>query len=125
MLEKNFTKPVYQKIGRVRALNFHANLITGLDRVRFRNQRRQRPGGVLKYLREAGSEGFKSNVGCVLKNAKTGHGILGEAAGVRILPAAAEPGVPGGNTIRPVIYHTGEPGSPEWKQCLLPCGKTP
>ena len=76
MLIKDFTEPVYQKIGRVRALNFHANFRGGLNGFRLRDQERQRPGGILKHFRKSGAESFKSNVSSVLKNAKTGHGFM-------------------------------------------------
>ena len=66
MLIKNFTEPVYQKIGRVRALNFNPNFFNWLNSCRVRNQVSQRPRGIFKHLRKHGAESFKSNVGGVL-----------------------------------------------------------
>ena len=88
MLVKNFTEPVYQKIRRVRALNFNPNFVNWLDRCRVRNQMRHRPGGVLKHLRKRGAESFKSNVGGVLKNSKARHSGVGKESDSRIVSAA-------------------------------------
>ena len=66
MLIKNFTEPVYQKIGQVRALNFNPNFVNWLNRCCVCNQVRQRQRGILKHLRKHGAKSFKSNIGGVL-----------------------------------------------------------
>lgn len=73
MLEKNFTEPVYQKIGQVRALNLNGNFVNGTDGPRIRDQLGQRPRGILKYLRQSGAERLKSHVSRVLENTKARH----------------------------------------------------
>jgi len=103
MLIKNFTEPVYQKIGQVRALNFNVNCFNWPDCCRVRNQVRQRPRGVLKHLRKRGTESFKSNVGSVLKNSKARHGIVGEEEDRSRDPAATGPGAPDGNAFSPLF----------------------
>jgi hypothetical protein len=67
MQVQNFTEPVYQKFGRIRALNFNPYVFTWLDGIRINNQMSQRPGGVLKRFLGRGPEGFKTHVCCVLK----------------------------------------------------------
>ena len=106
MLKKNFTEPVYQKIGRVRALNFNPDLVRWLDRRRVRNQMRHGKGSVHKHFRKRGSEGFKSNVGSVLKNVEARHGVVGKETGRKMFSPYS------GHTVRlcfqPIVYHTGD-----------------
>src|SRR5690242_6082836 len=118
MLEKDFTKPVYQKIGRIRAVNFHANLFTRLNRGRFRNQVRQRHRRVLKHLGKRGAEGFKSNVGCVLQNAKAGHDTIGESSR-RQDSRRGHTARTRRHCLPPVINHNGEAERQGQKLCLL------
>src|SRR5690349_13471524 len=118
MLEKDFTKPVYQKIRRVCALNLKANFFTALNRNRFRNQVRQRQGGILKHLGKRGAEGFKSNVGCVLQNAKAGHDTIGGSSR-RQDSRRGHTARTRRHCLPPVINHNGEADRQGQKLCLL------
>ncbi len=77
MLKKNFTKPVYQKIRRVRPLNFNADFRSGLNGCWLRDQVREHPRSIFKHFAKRRAEGFKSNISGVFQNAKTRHGIVG------------------------------------------------
>lgn len=66
MLKKYFTEPVYQKIGRARALNFNPNFVNRPGCCRICNEVRQRARGIFKHLRKSGTKSFESNVGGVL-----------------------------------------------------------
>src|SRR5512146_919980 len=106
MLKKNFTKPVYQKIGRVRALNFNPNFVNWLDRCRVRNEVRQRTRSILKHLRKNGAECFKPNVGGVLQNAKARHSVMGIRADRKVIPASIRQARR--RCLQPISYHTGD-----------------
>ncbi len=107
---ENFTEPVYQKIREISALNFNTNFLTRLDGSQVHNQMRQRPGGILKHLRQRGAEGFKSDVRCVLENTKTGHGTPGKRPIGTIARAAAGLGLSGNPSIGPRVYHNQDRG---------------
>lgn len=94
MLVKNLTKPVYQKIGKARALNFNAYLKAGHNAFWLHNQMEQRARGIFKHLRQRGTESFKPNVRGMFENAKTWHGIVGQGTTGKFLfamPALGRP----------------------------------
>src|SRR5579884_1642752 len=113
MPEKNFTKPVYQKIRQTIALNLNGNFIHGTDGFRVRNSLGQRPRGVFKHLLRRRAERFKPNIGRVLENAEAGHKVADQPAGeTSLVPSSARPRPLSKSSPQISIIPDGEPDYP-------------